>query len=344
MASTEVDVTQMTYAEALREGLREEMARNPHVVAYGEDFTLGYVWPVGRTLLQEFGELRIRDVPLCEQLHVGMAVGAAMAGVTSVVEVQFADFAMLAMDEIVNQAAKLCYMSGGQAKTGLVLRMVYGHLQNFGAQHSQTPYSMFTHVPGLKVATPAFPGDAKGLLKTAIRSGDPVLFFEHKRLYGVKGDVPADQPLVPFGSAAVLREGRDATVVAIGLMVHRVLEAADALEREGIAITVIDPRTLVPFDFDTVVASVRETGRLALVDEAVLRGGYTATIAADVTRECFASLRAAPLRIGVRDIPIPYSWPLETAVIPRTEEITAAIRHLATSQDSPRATGPEEGR
>jgi pyruvate/2-oxoglutarate/acetoin dehydrogenase E1 component len=177
MASTEVDVTQMTYAEALREGLREEMARNPHVVAYGEDFTLGYVWPVGRTLLQEFGELRIRDVPLCEQLHVGMAVGAAMAGVTSVVEVQFADFAMLAMDEIVNQAAKLCYMSGGQAKTGLVLRMVYGHLQNFGAQHSQTPYSMFTHVPGLKVATPAFPGDAKGLLKTAIRSGDPVLFF-----------------------------------------------------------------------------------------------------------------------------------------------------------------------
>jgi pyruvate dehydrogenase E1 component beta subunit len=342
MANAEAEPRQMTYAEALRAGLREEMQRNPNVVAYGEDFRRGYVWPVGRELLQEFGELRIRDVPLSEQLHVGMAVGAAMVGVTSVVEIQFSDFAMLAMDEIVNQAAKLCYMSGGQATTGLVLRMVYGHLQNFGAQHSQTPYSLFTHIPGLKVATPAFPDDAKGLLKTAIRSGDPILFFEHKRLFGTKGDVPEGDELVPFGSARVLREGSDVTVVAIGLMVHRALEAADLLASEGISVAVIDPRTLVPFDLATVVESVTQTGRLALVDEAVLRGGFTATIAAEVTRECFSALRAAPLRIGVRDIPIPYSWPLETAVIPSTEEIAAALRDLALSHESARAIDSQE--
>jgi pyruvate/2-oxoglutarate/acetoin dehydrogenase E1 component len=322
------DVVQLSYAEALREGLREEMRANPDIVAYGEDFRLGYVWPVGRGLLEEFGETRIRDVPLCEQLHVGMAVGAAMVGVTAVVEIQFSDFAMLAMDEIVNQAAKLCYMSGGQAMTGLVLRLVYGHLQNFGAQHSQTPYSLFAHVPGLKVVVPSLPDDAKGLLKTAIRSGDPVAFFEHKRLYATKGNVPTNGPVIPFGRARVLREGPDATVVAIGLMVHRALEAAELLAKDGVSVTVIDPRTLVPFDYPAVVTSVRQTGRLALVDEAVLRGGYTATIAAEITRECFSTLRAAPVRIGVRDVPIPYSPPLEEAVIPSVADIVGALRGL----------------
>lgn len=325
-------MVELTYAEALREGLREEMRANPYVVAYGEDFRLGYVWPVGRGLVDEFGETRVRDVPLCEQLQVGMAVGAAMVGVTVVVEIQFADFAMLAMDEIVNQAAKLCYMSGGQARTGLVLRLVYGHLQNFGAQHSQTPYSLFTHIPGLKVVAPAFPDDAKGLLKTAIRSGDPVAFFEHKRLFGTKGSVPTDGSAIPFGSARVLREGLDGTVVAIGLMAHRALEAAELLAQDGISVTVIDPRTLVPFDYATVVESVSETGRVALVDEAVLRGGYTATIAAEITRECFSALRAAPIRIGVRDVPIPYSWPLEQAVIPSTEDIAGALRALVSGE------------
>lgn len=331
MTSAAQNVVQLSYAEALREGLREEMRANSNVVAYGEDFRLGYVWPVGRGLLEEFGETRIRDVPLCEQLHVGMAVGAALVGVTAVVEIQFSDFAMLAMDEIVNQAAKLCYMSGGQATTGLVLRLVYGHLQNFGAQHSQTPYSLFTHVPGLKVVAPAFPDDAKGLLKTAIRSGDPVAFFEHKRLFATKGNVPTGGPAIPFGRARVLREGPDATVVAIGLMVHRALEAAELLANDGISVTVIDPRTLVPFDYATVVASVSDTGRLALVDEAVLRGGYTATIAAEITRECFSSLWGAPIRVGVRDVPIPFSWPLEDAVIPSVTDIIEAVSALVKS-------------
>jgi pyruvate/2-oxoglutarate/acetoin dehydrogenase E1 component len=313
----------LSYAEALREGLREEMAANPAVVAYGEDFRLGYVWPVGRGLVDEFGPDRIRDVPLSEQLQVGMAVGAAMAGVTSVVEIQFADFAMLAMDQIVNQAAKLCYMSGGQARTGLVLRMVYGHLQNFAAQHSQTLYGLFTQVPGLRVLAPAFPDDAKGLMKTAVRCGDPVLLFEHKRLYPTKGEVPVGQDALEMGSARVVREGGDLTIVAIGLMVHRALEAAERLATEGIEAEVIDPRTLAPLDLQTIVTSVERTGALLLVEEAALSGGFTGYIASEVTREAFGALRAAPARLGVRDIPIPYSWALEQAVVPDVDDIVA---------------------
>ncbi len=316
----------MSYAEALREGLREEMAANPHVVAYGEDFRLGYVWPVGRGLVDEFGADRVRDVPLSEQLQVGMAVGSAMAGVTPVVEIQFADFAMLAMDQIVNQAAKLCYMSGGQARTGLVLRMVYGHLQNFAAQHSQTHYGLFAQVPGLRVLAPAFPDDAKALMKTAVRCGDPVLLFEHKRLYATKGEVPEGDHALALGSARVLREGADLTIVAIGLMAHRALAAAERLAEEGIEAEVVDPRTVAPLDLQTIVTSVEKTGSLLLVDEAVLSGGFTGFIASEVTREAFGALRAAPARLGVRDIPIPYSWALEQAVVPDEDEIVVEAR------------------
>lgn len=324
-------IRQLTYAEALREGLREEMARDPNVVAYGEDFKLGYVWPIGRGLIDEFGDVRIRDVPLSEQLQVGMAVGAALAGVTAVVEMQFSDFGMLAMDEIVNQAAKLCYMSGGQARTGMVVRMVYGHLRNFGAQHSQTLYGMFAQVPGLRVLVPSFPDDAKALMKAAIRSPDPTLIFEHKLLYQLKGPVPEGDDVLEFGAARVVREGTDVTAVGIGLMVHRCLEAAQALAEDGIDIEVIDPRTLAPFDLETIVASVKRTGRLVLVDESTLHGGFTGFVAAEVTRLAFEELTCAPLRLGVADCPVPYSWTLEQAIFPDAAAISASVRELVAT-------------
>lgn len=317
-----------TYAAAIGDALAEEMERDPTVVCYGEDFRLGYVWPVSRGLVDRFGEERVLDAPLSEQLQVGLAVGAALAGVTCVVEVQYSDFALLAMDEIVNQAAKLCYMTGGQATTGMVLRMPYGHLRNYGAQHSQSLYGMFAHVPGLRVAVPSNPADAKGLMKSAIRCGDPVVFFEHKRTYTTKGAVPEGEHLVEFGRAAVLRHGGDVTVVAIGLMVGRALEAAERLASDGIEATVIDPRTLFPLDLATVVDSLEETGRLVVVDESVARGSFAAYIAAEASESAFDRLEAPAARIGLPATPIPYAPALEESLIPSVERIEAEVRRL----------------
>jgi pyruvate dehydrogenase E1 component beta subunit len=304
------------------------MTRDRNLIAYGEDFRLGYVWPVSRGLVDEFGEERVMDAPLSEQLQVGMAVGAAMTGVTCVVELQFSDFALLAMDEIINQAAKLSYMTGGQARTGLVVRMPYGHLRNYGAQHSQTLYAMFAHIPGLRVAAPSTPADAKALLKESIRCGDPVIFFEHKQLYMTGGPVPEGDHTQPFGEAATLRSGTDVTIVAIGLMVGRALAAADLLEHAGISATVIDPRTLVPFDWDAVTGSVADTGRLIVVDEAVVRGGFAGHIVAEVTERCFDFLEAPPARLGVPDVPLPYSPKLEQPLIPSSEQIVQTAQEL----------------
>lgn len=323
------ETAERTYAQAIGDGLREEMERDPLVVAYGEDFRLGYVWPVSRGLVDQFGEDRVLDAPLSEQLQVGLAVGAAMAGVTCVVEVQYSDFALLAHDEIVNQAAKLCYMTGGQAKTGLVVRLPYGHLRNYGAQHSQSLYGMYASVPGLRVAVPSNPADAKGLLKSAVRCGDPVMFFEHKRLYMTKGEVPvADDHVVEFGQAAVLREGGDLTIVAIGLMVGRALEAAEALAADGIEATVIDPRTLFPLDLETIVASVERTGRLLTADEAVVRGGFASYIAAEVAERAFDFLEAPTARVGLPAVPFPYSPELEDHIVPAAADIEAQARRL----------------
>jgi pyruvate dehydrogenase E1 component beta subunit len=320
---------ELTYAQALGEALHEEMARDPNVVAYGEDFQLGYVWPVSRGLVDTYGEGRVLDAPLSEHLQVGMAVGAAIAGVTCVVEMQYSDFAMLAMDGIVNQAAKLSYMSGGQASTGMVVRLPYGHLRNYGAQHSQSLHSMYAHVPGLRVAIPSSPADAKGLLKTAIRCGDPVVFCEHKRLYNVKGHVPeGDDALVEHGRAAVLRTGGDVTIVAIGLMVGRAVEAADLLAQDGVEATVIDPRTLYPLDLDTVVRSVEQTGRLLTVDEAVARGGFANYIASEVSERAFDLLEAPAARLGAPAVPFPYSPLLEEHLVPSVEQIVAEVRRL----------------
>lgn len=317
--------TETSYAEAIGRAIAEEMERDADVVAYGEDFRLGYVWPVSRGLLERFGERRVFDMPLSEQLQVGLAVGAALAGVTCVVEVQYSDFALLAMDEIVNQAAKLCYMSGGQASTGLVVRLPYGHLRNYGAQHSQSLYGMFAHVPGLRVAVPSNPADALGLMKTSIRCGDPVVFFEHKRCYTQKGPVPDGEHLVEFGKAAVLREGDAVTIVAIGWLLGRALEAAERLAGEGVEVTVIDPRTLFPLDIGAIVASLESTGRLVVVDEAVSRGSFAAYIAAEASERAFDRLEAPPARVGLPAVPVPYSPALEESLIPSVERIVGAV-------------------
>jgi pyruvate/2-oxoglutarate/acetoin dehydrogenase E1 component len=244
-----------------------------------------------------------------------------------VVELQYSDFLMLGMDGVVNQAAKLRYMTGGQAKIGMVIRLPYGHLRNYGAQHSQTLYGLFTNVPGLTVCVPATPADARGLLKTAIRASRPVLFFEHKKLYALKGDVPDDESTVAFGSARVYGNGGRATIVAIGWMLHEALKAQEELRKQGTDVTVVDPRTLVPLDLKTIVESVRKTAHLILVDEAPLRGGYTAAIAWEVHKAAFGYLAAAPGRVGVPDVPIPYSWPLEAAAIPDAAKIVEEVKH-----------------
>lgn len=317
---------EMTYSEALTKAFVEEMERDPSIVAYGEDFTRGYVWPVSRGLVERFGTDRVRDVPICEGLHVGMAVGAGMTGLRPVLEMQYSDFVMLGMDGVINQAAKLTYMSGGQMPVRMVLRLPYGHLRNYGAQHSQTLYGMFAGVPGLTVCAPAFPADAKGLLKQAMRADRPVLFFEHKSLYGTKGRVSGPESTLSFGRAKVYGEARDAVILAIGWMVHEALEAQKLLANEGIRIAVVDPRTLVPMDTYAIVEAAKRCGRVVLADEAPLTGGFTGWLASRIQEEAFDYLDAPITRVGVRDVPIPYSWTLESAVVPDRTDLVEAVR------------------
>lgn len=321
-------MSDLTYASAIGEALVEEMERDETIIAYGEDFTLGYVWPVSRGLLDRFGPMRVRDVPICEGLQIGMAVGAGMTGLTPVVEMQYSDFVMLGMDGIVNQAAKLTYMSGAQVGVRMVVRLPYGHLRNYGAQHSQSLYGMFAGIPGLTVCAPATPADAKGLTKTALRANRPVLMFEHKSLYALKGPVGGSEKLVPFGRAKVYGEARDGVVVAIGWMLGEALAAQKALASEGIRVAVIDPRTLVPLDLDTIVSAVRPSGRLVIADEAPLTGGFTGWVSSRIQELAFDHLNAPITRVGNPDVPVPYSWGLEPSVIPGREDIEAAVRHV----------------
>lgn len=321
-------MAEITYAQAIGQGIAEEMRRSPDVIAYGEDFRLSYAWPVSKGLFDEFGAERVRDAPICENTQIGVAVGAAMTGLIPVVELQFADFAMLAADSIVNQAAKMSYMTGGSASVNIVVRLPYGHLNNFAAQHSQTLYGMFANVPGLSIVAPSTPADAKGLIKAAIRSQGPVLFFEHKALYGVKGQVPEGEWVNDIPSAEVYGDGEAATVVGIGWMVGEALKAQRSLSDMSLDVTVIDLRTLVPVDLAPIVASVQRTGRLVLADEAPLRSGYTAWLSSEIQQQAFDYLEAAPLRVGVPDVPIPCSPPLENAVIPNAESIAAAVHEV----------------
>ncbi|HLW46846.1 MAG TPA: alpha-ketoacid dehydrogenase subunit beta [bacterium] len=321
----------LTYAEALNEALREEMRRDPRVFVMGEDVAVwggGGVFGVTKGLVEEFGPERIRDTPISEEAIAALAVGAAMAGARPVAEFMYADFMTLAMEPIVNQAAKIRYMFGGKARVPAVFRAQEGAGRGNAAQHSQSLEAWFCHIPGLKVVTPSTPADAKGLLISAIRDDNPVVFLEHKMLYNTKGPVPAGDHTVPLGVAERKRDGRHITVVGVHTMVLKALQAADRLAAEGIELEVIDPRTLVPFDLDMVVASVRKTGRLIVTHEAYERCGVGAEVIAQVVATAFDALDAPPVRLCGANVPVPYSGALEAAALPQVDGIVAAARQL----------------
>lgn len=324
-----------SFRGAINEAMREEMRRDPLVFQMGEDIALASPFGVTSGLATEFGTERIRDAPCSEVAVVGAAVGAAIGGMRPIVEFQFGDFLSVAIDQLTHQAAMLRYLTGGQVKVPIVLRLPCGGGQGAGAQHSQSLYSWFAHVPGIKVALPATSMDAKGLMKTAIRDDNPVLFFEHKALYRTRWPVPDEyrdaEHLVPFGCAAVRRTGADVSVVATLAMVHHALAAADALATEGISVEVIDPRTLVPLDTATIVGSVRKTGRLLVVDEAYLACSIQSEIVAAVTEQAFDALKTAPRRLGNPGVPVPFAPPLEDFVLPGRERIAATIRDMLRS-------------
>jgi pyruvate dehydrogenase E1 component beta subunit len=286
------------------------------------------VFGVTAGLLQQFGEARVMDTPISEAGVIGAALGAAMMGMRPVAEIMFGDFLGCAGDQLINQVAKARYMSGGKARVPLTIRVTTGAPGAAAAQHSQSPESWFMNVPGIKIATPATPADAKGLLKCAIRGEDPVLFFEHKMLYAAHGEVPEGEHLVPFGQAAVLREGRDVTVIAIGGMVRHALAAADELGRSPTPVScdVIDPRTLVPLDVPALVASTRKTGRVVIVHEAHRRSGPGAEVAAVLAEQALDYLDAPIQRVAARNVPLPYAPALEQFVLPGREDIVQAVR------------------
>jgi pyruvate dehydrogenase E1 component beta subunit len=328
---TAVGERQITYAEALNEAIREEMRRDQTVFVMGEDVAGwggGGVFGVTKGLVEEFGAERIRDTPISEEAIAAVAIGAAATGSRPVAEIMYVDFIGLAMEPIVNQAAKLRYMFGGKAKVPMVIRAQEGAGRGNAAQHSQSLEAWFCHIPGLKVVTPSTPADAKGLLKSAIRDDNPVIFLEHKVLYFSKGAVPTGEYTVPLGVADIKRPGKHVTVVGIHTMVGKALKAAEQLAEEGIELEVIDPRTLVPLDEQTIVDSVKKTGRLIVSHEAYTRGGYGAEIITRVTEAAFDYLDAPPLRVCARDVPVPYSAVLETAALPQIEDLVAAARAL----------------
>lgn len=321
---------EISYSEAIREAMCEEMRRDPYVFLMGEDVAVfGGVWGVSEGMLDEFGPERVRDTPISEAAIIGAGLGSAMKGMRPIVEIMFGDFLMCAGDQIVNQVAKARFMSGGKARVPLTIRVTSGAPGSAAAQHSQSPESWFMNVPGLKIAVPSNPADAKGLLKTAIRGADPVLFFEHKMLYAESGPVPEDADFtLPFGKAAIVRAGTDVTVICVNVMVKKALEAAELLAGEGISVEVVDPRTLVPLDIETLIQSVAKTSRVVIAHEAHLRSGPGAEIAAVLAEEAIEFLDGPIIRVGAKNVPLPYSPVLENYVLPGTEEIVKAVRKL----------------
>jgi len=321
---------EITYREALREALREEMLRDKSVFLLGED--IGRYWGgafgVTKGLAEEFGDERVRDTPISESAIIGVGVGAAIIGMRPVAEIMFGDLSALAMDQIANQAAKLRYMFGGQASVPLVVRTPFGAGVNIAAHHSQSLEAWFVHTPGLYVAVPSTPHDAKGLLKTAIRGSNPVFFVEHKLLYPVKGAIPEEEYTIPFGVADVKREGEDVTIFATLYMVHKTLAAAEQLSKQGVSAEVIDPRTLVPLDKKSLVNSVKKTGRIVIVTEDCKTGGVSAEIAAVVAEEALDYLDAPIRRVAEPDTPVPFSPPLEQFVIPNEKSIIKAVKEI----------------
>lgn len=325
-----------SFLQAVTEAMHEEMARDERVFLIGEDVG-PYGGEMGQTqgLWQTYGEWRVRDAPVAEEAIVGCALGAAVTGCRPIAEIPFSDFIVNAMDMIVNQAAKMRYMFGGGIDVPLVVRTVTGGYLQAGAQHSQSLEAWFTHVPGLKVVYPSTPADAKGLLKASIRTNDPVIFFEHKKLYGRRGPVPAGDVVVPLGVADVKRRGEHVSVIATGMLVHMALEAADRLGDEDIQVEVIDLRTLVPLDIDTVIDSVTKTGRVVVAMEAPLRGSYANDIASTVTEACWDRLQAAPRRVGARDAPVPLHPDLEAFVLPGVTSVIEAVRAVMADGRAP---------
>ncbi|MDW8072494.1 MAG: alpha-ketoacid dehydrogenase subunit beta, partial [Anaerolineae bacterium] len=313
---------ELTIVEALREALAEEMSRDPTVFLMGEDIgRANGVFNVTAGLQDEFGKERVIDTPISEAGFTGMGIGAALTGMRPVIEILFCDFMTLAMDQIVNQAAKLHYMTGGQAKVPIVIRTLMGAGRGAAAQHSQSLHAWVAHIPGLKVVMPSTPYDAKGLLKSAIRDDNPVIFFEDKMSYQVKGLVPVGEYTIPLGVADVKRVGSDVTFVATSSMVQVALAAADVLAQEGISAEVVDPRTLKPLDKTTILESVKKTGRVVIIDEGHLSYGVTAEIAAIIADEAFDYLDAPVKRLGAMDVPVPMAPVLEQATVPNVDQL-----------------------
>ena len=325
-------MTVMTYADAAKAALAEEMRRDPLVWAVGEDLGRGGVCGQYKGLAEEFGPERISDAPISEAAIMGASVGAAMAGTRPVVEMRFADFALCAVDELVNQAAKARYMLGGQTKVPMVIREPMGMWRSSAAQHSQSLESWYTHIPGLVVVVPSTPADNKGLLKSAIRSDDPVVYFEHKNIWGLEGEVPDEEILIPFGKARLEREGADITIVSWSAQMHVVSEAATVLQERGISAEIIDLRTLWPWDRETVFSSVEKTGRLLITHESVSVGGFGAEVAATVSEHMFQALKHPVRRCGAPRVPISYAPPLEDLIRVNEAQIIKVVTSMMTSE------------
>jgi len=326
---TESTTRQLSFREAIIEAMAQEMRRDESIILIGEDVgPSGGIFKCSEGLFDEFGHERVIDAPISEAGYIGVSVGAAMTGLRPIAELMFGDFSLLTMDQLVNQAAKIRYMTGGQCKVTLTVRLTMGAGRSSAAQHSQSLHALFAHIPGLKVAVPSCPYDAKGLLKAAIRDDNPVLFFEDKMMYNDVGDVPEDDYVVELGTAVVRRQGTDVTLVGTSSMVGVALEAAQQLADLGISAEVVDPRTLFPLDTETLVTSVKKTGYAIIIDEGVQRYGATGEIAATLQEHAFDYLDGPVLRIGAADVPVPFSPPLELPTIPDATRVVEAVQSL----------------
>jgi pyruvate/2-oxoglutarate/acetoin dehydrogenase E1 component len=320
---------ELTYAQAINEALRQCMKEDERVILLGEDIGVyGGIFQVTAGLLNEFGPERVIDVPIAEAGFTGASIGAALTGMRPVVEIMFIDFTTVCMDMIINQMAKMHYMFGGRGKVPMVLRINIGAGRGAAAQHSQSFHALFMHIPGLYLAAPSTPYDAKGLMIEAIKNDNPVVFVEHKKLYVEKGDVPEESYTIPFGQAEIKREGSDITIVATHALVLRSLNAAEEAAKEGIEVEIVDPRTLVPLDRGTILESVKKTGRLLVADEGHKTCGVAAEISAMVAEEAIYYLKAPVARVCSPDTPVPFSPPLEQAYIPDVKDLMPAIKRL----------------
>lgn len=326
----EVVMREITYAQAIKEAMSEEMRADQNVFLMGEDVGLyGGAFGVSVGMFDEFGEERVKDTPISEAVIAGAAAGAAVTGMRPIAEIMFSDFTTISMDQLVNQAAKIRYMFGGKAKVPMVLRAPSGSGTGAAAQHSQSLEAWFCHVPGLKVVIPSTPYDAKGLLKSAIRDDNPVMFFEQKLLYRKKGPVPEEEYTIPLGVADIKREGEDVTIITYGRMVPICLQAAQDLAKQGVSVEVVDPRTLNPLDKNTLIKSAKKTGRVLIVHEACQTGGFGGELAAVIAdSDAFFYLDAPIKRLGGLDVPIPYCPELEKNVVPTIETVINAVQSL----------------